>query len=77
MPMQKSSKLNQFTHNSLRALVKKSKEREKAITKTDGGNLYFTISKSGRIAWTFRYQWFGKGKNERWMRLMLSKKTSV
>lgn len=60
--MPKSSRLNQLTQIAIRALVKQAKQEGKPKTKTDGGNLYLTISKTGHVAWVFRYQWFGKGK---------------
>lgn len=60
--MPRSSKLHQLTHVSIRKLVKDGKTSKKPRVKTDGGNLYITVSVTSHIAWVFRYQWFGKAK---------------
>ena len=60
--MPKSSSLHQLTHLSIRNLVKDAKNNEKPRVKTDGGNLYITVSRTGHISWVFRYQWYGRGR---------------
>jgi len=60
--MPKSSKLHQLTNLGIRKIVNNAKSMGKARTKTDGGNLSITVSTTGHVAWVFRYQWFGKGK---------------
>lgn len=60
--MPKSSKLHQLTNLGIRKIVINAKSTGKARTKTDGGNLSISISSTGHVAWVFRYQWFGKGK---------------
>jgi len=75
--MPKSSKLHQLTNLGIRKIVNNAKSMEKARTKTDGGNLSITVSATGHVAWVFRYQWFGKGKERTLDEVILPRKTMV
>jgi integrase len=54
--------LNKLTTKGIQKLIREAKRTHRPVSKSDGGGLTFTVSKTGYPAWVLRYRIHGKDR---------------